>query len=1024
MSLAGASIRRPVSVAVGILLAALFGTLSLLSMPVQMKPTVDQPEISVETTYPGAAPAEIEEEITSRIEEKLTTVENLKELRSTSSEGRSRISCLFEWGTNKDLAAIDVQKKLAAVERLPEDLRPPVVSAASSDEQSPVVWMNLASSLPVETQKKIADDVIKPRLERIEDVGWIRVWGGREREIQVVVDNKALAARGITLEELDAALFSENRNVRGGHIDEGKRRVVLRTLGQFESLKDVENTIVSKTDGRPVYVRDVAAVRDDFKEVETIVRGNGVPTLSVAAFKKSGANSLAVVNAIKAEVEKLNAEFAGRDLAIRVTFDEGTYILAAIETVAKNLAFGALLAALALVFFLRSFSSIAAIAIAIPVAGIATFIFLKILGRSVNVISLAGLAFAGGMVVDNAIVVLENIVRHRESGKSRFLAALDGTKEVYGAALASTLTTLAVFVPIIFIQEEAGQLFKDIAITISVAVALSLLVSVTFIPTYCARFLKLRKGVHAVVPGYGLPEDSLGGARPTLADRFRLASKAFIDRSTDRTWKKLAWIAGLTGLFLASTRLLPAAEYLPPGNRNLVFLNTKLAPGTNLDAADRVTLAIEERLLPMPERHLFFSVTRPEGSFYGMTVKPEYAEDIDGVVDKIRGAVSGIPGADILVFKSNLFTRGIGGKEVEVQVIGKDPDELKALAESIEASVRALPGVEGVRSSVNPGNPELRVRLDRERMSDLGLTASDVANVVETLVEGKRATFYRERGDEIDLTVIGDRSLYTDPGEIRDVLVVAADGRKVPLTSVAWLERAEGLSQIDHIEQERAVSLRVIFDRGIPLESAIRTVDEKVLSPLRSTLPPTTFVRLSGSADDLSRTKAAVTRSFVVALLIVYLLMAALFESFLYPLFILLTVPLAMTGAILGVVLRGAELNVITMLGFIILGGIVVNNAILIVHQTLVHLREGNGPRESILEACGNRVRPILMTSLTTIAGMMPLVVGSGAGTELYRGLGAAIAGGLALSTLFTLFLVPSLLDLWFAGRRRAGALA
>ncbi|MGH7266245.1 MAG: efflux RND transporter permease subunit, partial [Candidatus Rokuibacteriota bacterium] len=487
-------VRYPVSVAVGMILTVLFGVISLYRIPLQMTPTVDRPEITVETDYLGAAPQEVEQEVTDRQEERLNSVEALSEITSTSTEGRSRIVLKFDWGTNKDLARLEVSEKLDLVQDLPPDAEAPVIRAVNSDEETPIAWIVAISSRPIDEVREEVDDVAKARLERVEGVGAVWLFGGREREVRVYLDPARLAARNLTVTQVRDAIRGENRNTRGGTLDEGRRRYVVRTVGQFDDLAQLRSVIVARqgTPAAPVYLSDVATVDFGYKESQGNVRRQGRDTVGMGVLRKTGANTVEVMKGVRAELAYLNRIYADKDLRFEQVYDETVYINEAIGLVTDNIASGGLLAALALLIFLRNVWTVGIMAITIPVGVIATFVFVYAFGRSLNIIMLAGLAFAVGTVMDNSIVVLENIFRHRTLGKSSFEAAIDGTREVWGSMLASTLTTLAVFVPIIFVEQEAGQLFRDIAIALALVNALSLVVTFTVTPMMAARYLRMQ----------------------------------------------------------------------------------------------------------------------------------------------------------------------------------------------------------------------------------------------------------------------------------------------------------------------------------------------------------------------------------------------------------------------------------------------------------------------------------------------------------------------------------------------------
>jgi HAE1 family hydrophobic/amphiphilic exporter-1 len=1003
------SIKRPVTVVVGIILVVLFGSIALKNMPIQMKPTIDKPFITIKTAYPAAAPQEVEEQITRPIEEKVQAVENLKKMTSSSSEGRSSITLEFDWGTDKDIATIDILKKLNLVGELPEEAETPIITAITSDEERPVYWTTFNGPMTTNQLWQIADQYVKPRFERIAGVGDVRIYGGQEREIRVVLDYHALAARKLSISDVRLALQKENKNVRGGHIDEGKRRYMVRTVGLFKTPEDVENVIIRSDEKGAVYLRDVAKVFDTYKEKTSLVKRDGVPSIAFGIIKKSGENTVKVTTGVEKAIEAMNQEVGPRGLRLTEAYDESDYIWDSINFVVSNIRLGAIFAILVLIFFLRSIRSTLIVGVTIPISLFATFIVLYALGRSLNIISLAGLAFAAGMILDNAIVVTENIYRHKSMGKTSFQAAHDGAVEVWGAVVASTLTTLAVFLPIIFVEEEAGQMFKDIALAISCAVGFSMIAAFTIIPMLTARY---------IAPGYSeeklkerpfLYSLSMAGAGK-MVHNFFVGSTRWLTRGT---WRGILVVAGIIAVFFLTLQLKPEMEYMPLGNRNFVFMIMKPITGTNNEKVQEMSDIVAERINNMPEKKMMFHVVSDRFNGIGMRVKDEWKLRIPEMVDKVNKMVTDVPGFIFMrAFQIPLFQRSLG-KGFDVEITGLEMDEVEKLGEEIKSNIENIEGVQLVRSSYDSGNPEYRITLDRERAADLGLSVHDTAEVIETMVAGKEATLFKVGGREYDITLRADTSKFRDFHALEELLIYTPSGEAVPLKSIANIEQTTGPTEINHVEQDRAVTLQVTIARDRTLERMMNAVTEQAIEPQRKTLPYGYAINLTGTAEDLVRTWNALSWSFILAIVIIYLLMSSLFESFYYPIIIMVTVPLATTGAIIGVYATGAELNVVTMLGFVILSGIVVNNGILIIHQTIRYRRDGMEPDDALVEAVKVRIRPIFMSSITTILGMIPLTFRAGAGGEVYSGLGAAIVGGLAFSTIFTLILLPALFTIF-----------
>ncbi len=1013
-------VRYPVTVMVGVLLALLFGVIALLRLPLQMIPTVDRPEITVETEYRGAAPFEVEREITDRLEEKLNAVENLREITSTSIEGKSTIVLKFDWGTNKDVARLGVSEKLDLVTDIPVEAEESQISAVNTDEETPIAWIIIETSRELNEIWEEVKDVIVPRLERVGGVGTVWRFGGQDREVHVLLDPKAMVARGVTIGDVRAAIRRENRNTKGGDLSEGKRRHMVRTLGQFTKIGQIESVIVRQDQNRPVYVRDIGRARFGHEDRDFSVRTNGRPAIGLGVLRRSGANTIEVMKGIKTEIAYLNDKlYEGKDIRLNMVYDETEYIDASVKLVTNNIYLAVSLAVLVLLFFLRSLSSIIVVAVAIPVSVIATFVFLGIFDRTLNIITLAGLAFASGMVVDNAIVVLENIYRHREMGKGAFQAALEGAQEVWGAILASTLTTVAVFVPVLFIEHEAGQLFRDIAIAISLAVSLSLIVSLTVVPMLSARLLKGDSEVrNHQIRKLGAILDRLGGAVVAAI----VGSLVWLFQSLIR--RVAAVVAIVAGALALAYIFAPPLDYLPQGNRNLLFVVVRTPPGFSIDQKEQIIRTLEARFLAIPELDRLFAVVRVDNPIMGAIVKREHA-DLGGmrkVLAEMRRRANGIPGTEaVFITQSPLFRqRGgfFGGSNIELDIKGKDLEVIRRLSEQLRGKVAGLRAVNFVNSSFEWGNPELQVFVDRDRVAALGLSVSDVGEIVETMVEGSLAGAFREGGKEIDIVLKALPQEILRTQDLGAIVLTGSSGEPVQLTDVAAIRPGEGPTKIDHVDLDRAVKLTANVQEAIALDEAMKAMEETAVAEVRRQLPLGYSIDVSGQARDLVQAWNAFKWSFVLALIVIYLLMCSLFESWSYPFMIMFSVPLAATGGILAVSAAhtaepSIKMDSVTMLGFIILTGIVVNNAILIIHQALNFMHSRHAPTEALLLSVRSRIRPIFMTSTTTVCALLPLVLSRGAGSELYRGLGAALLGGLTLSTLFTLILVPTLYSLW-----------
>ncbi len=1107
MNLIRLCIARPVGVAVGVLLILLFGLLALSRMPVQLTPTVDTPVISIGTQWLGANPQEVEREIIERQEEQLRGVKGLQKMTSTAADSSGSIRLEFYPDINKSDALQDVIDKLNRVGGYPLDMDEPTVAVADNARDSEIAWLLLRPTDDytgdISTLRNFAFDYIKPELDRIDGVGSTDVYGGREREVRIDVDPGTLAARGLTLSQVRDALRQQNANISAGTRTQGKRDFAVRTVGQYESVDQIRNTVIAYVGDAPIYVRDVATVESSYKRRGSFVRSRGRFTLAFPVRREVGRNVMKVMEGVRAAVVRINEEILqprGLELEMVQSYDETVYITQSINTVRNNILFGGTLAAIVLMLFLRNIRATAVVVLSIPISVVGTFLVVAMLGRTINVISLAGMAFAVGMVVDSAVVVLENIYRHRQLGRNVFQATLAGTREVWGAVLASTLTTVAVFLPVIFVREEAGQLFRDISLATVAAVSLSLLVALTVIPVLASRLL--------------------AGGRPPQVDQTdrSLLGRFFAGLAGRLAGSPLARIlviiVMLVGSFGLIPWLVPPTTYLPSGNRNLIFGGLSAPPGYALDEYQRMGTVVEAVLkpyweaepgspeaaelarqwtaeieplieagalpgtepLPAPENWYdrlrvsrwleslridrsrrewrtppppmsnFFYVAFGNTCFMGATSADDAR--VAPLARLLDRSIKDLPGIFGGFRQTSLFRLG-GGNDVTVEVRGADIDKVRAAAEALQMACmqrfQSFPMATPANFAL--GRPELRIVPDRERAADVGLGVREIGQAVEACVDGNYVGDFRTEDDkriDIGLYIAGQRE--RDLEAIGGIPLYTPIGRVVPLSSVARMVDTTAPEQIIRIERERAVSLSVQPPDAMALEQAVAIIQGEIEQGLRESgqIDRSITLAMTGNADKLTTARATmvgtwdpddiwlslyniISSRFFLSVLVIYLLMAALYESWVIPLVIMFSVPLALFGGFLGLSIAHVgtllstsqpvqQLDVLTFLGFVILVGIVVNNAILLVNQALLHLREqGMGPTEAIREAVRVRVRPVFMTTLTTFVGQLPLALMAGAGTELYRGLASVMLGGLLIATIGTLILVPCVLAVVFS---------
>ncbi len=1047
MNLIRLAIDRPIAVVAGVLMAVMFGVIAFTSIPIQLTPDVRKPVITVTTNWFGAAPAEIERELVNRQEEVLRGVEGLEKMVSASRDGRGEITLEFRTDQNMDRAMLLVANRLDRVSGYPDEADEPMLKTSSTDDNA-IAWFIMTRQpgidRPVHTFRDFAEDVAQDRLERVTGVSRSNLYGGGEREMRVTIQPERMARYGLTVPRVVDALRQANVSMSAGDVDEGKRRYVVRTEGAFTTPDQVRDvilrTVTDPATGRIARVRlgDIAEVGFGYKDPTARIRFLGQPALAMNVVRETGANVIDTMNGVRAAVAEL-AEFAVpyAGLVLTQVYDETVYIVSAIDLVVQNIWVGGILAALVLLVFLRSFGATLIISVAIPVSMVASFVAMAAMGRSINVISLAGIAFAVGMVVDAAIVVLENIFRLRQAGLPSRDAAFHGAQQVWGAVLVSALTTVMVFIPILVMKLEVGQLFRDIAVAISVAVLLSLLVAVTLIPAMSERLFRRDDGRGATMVKLP-PIDRLG--RLVANGIMGFTHRVVQNRVLAFGVVVLVTVAAGTTAYVA----LPKLEYLPDGNRNLVFGIILPPPGYNLETTTDIAKRIEGATRPLwaietgPEsvpgeppkiKNFFFVAFRGQTILGASSMEPARAEEL---IAPMSEPIFREPGTFGFINQRSLFGRGLGGgRAVELNISGPDLEQTLGVALKATGLVgRVLPRTEGHQLRPIPGlelgAPELRLLPDRVRLADAGVSARDLGMTVDAFNDGLRVAEITVDGKRIDLTLLGPRIVESRTQGIGALPIVTGTGQILPAAALARVVLTVGPTEIRHLERQRTVTLEIRPSNRMPLEAALDLLRAEVIDKLTAAgLPPGVKLQLSGTADKLTQTWNAMVVDLMLAVAIVYLVMAVLFESFVYPLIVLISVPLAAAGGVGGLAVLNLftyqALDMLTLLGFVILVGIVVNNAILLVHQTLYHLRvEAMAPGEAILEATRNRLRPIFMSTLTSVFGMLPLVIFPGAGSELYRGLGSVVIGGLSLSAVLTLLLVPPMLSV-FLGRRRPG---
>lgn len=1030
-----AILKRGTVVTVVMTMVMLLGIVAATRVPVQMIPDLEVRTVTIQTRWPGATPQDVEKEILIEQEQYLRGLPNLSRMVSEASTGEATIRLEFPFGTDVTEALLRVNNALSQVPAYPENVDEPVLRTSSFSENSFMSFRVIPlegnpRGLDMDMMRDLVDDLVRAPLERVPGVSQVELGGGAERQVQIQVEGGRLAERGISLTELRDAVRARNVDISGGDVDEGKRRYLLRTVGRFETVEELEDLIVARRGDAITRLRDVATVRLDHSEIRSKAYSDGEPNIRLSLRRESGSNVIAIKEAVLPVVENINREvLAPAGLRMLMSNDDVRYVEDAVANVWKNILLGAALAAAVMWLFLRSASATLIGMCGMPVCTVASFIGLLALGRTINVISLAGIAFAIGMTIDNTIVVLESIQQERQKGKSRFQAALDGTRAVWAAVLSGTMTTVLVFLPLLFVREEAGQLFSDIGIAISSSILVSMLVAVTLVPVAFANLPeRLRRRATA----------TLSGRPPSLPRPL-----AWLLDSPARRMACLALTlaASLGGLLF----LTPAAEYLPEGEEAKSFSTMIAPPGYSLKEMDQIAMSLQDELLPYlkhdPAQFERGETNIPALARLTVIVQPQslrvIAETkdpahIDAFMDIVDERFRAYPGMRAFSSRGSIISSNDGGtRAVNLDISGPD---LPAVYDSaLQTYRRAGDVLDNARinstpSSLTLGQPLLEIRPRWERLAEVGLGASEFGYAVAALTDGAFVDEFILNDDKVDIFLFSRAVTDQRLDRIDDHSIHTPQGAVLPVSALADVRETVDTATIRRVDGRRTVTLNIIPPRSTPLELAVDIVRRDVVNHLRDSgaLPTGVAIDVAGAADQLDATRQSLVTNLWIAVVLCYLQLVIIYRHWGDPFIILLTVPLGISGGIGGLWLLNAiggwlpsvgltairqPFDMITMLGFLVLLGVAVNNPILIVDRTMHNYRRiGLDPIDAVKEAVASRLRPILMTTSTTLLGLAPTVFLPGAGTELYRGLGAIVLFGLAFTSLVTLTFLPSFL--------------
>ncbi|MBI2835233.1 MAG: efflux RND transporter permease subunit [Acidobacteria bacterium] len=1031
MWISNTSIKQPVFTTMVIAALAVFGLVSYNRLGVDLFPKIDFPVITVTTLLPGADPETVESDVTERLEEALNTLSGIKSLRSQSSESVSLLVIEFELDRNVDAAAQDVRDKVSAIRRmLPADVEEPVIEKLDPDA-APIIAVALAGHVPVRDLTTYADEIVKERLERVSGVGSVEIVGGREREIRIWIHADRLAAYGLAVDSLLRALQAENLEVPGGRIETGMRELVVRTRGRIQRPEDFGAVLVAERSTGPIYVRDVAMVEDGVEDERSLSRLNGQRAVSLLIRRQSGTNAVAVAHAIKNALTELRPTLP-QGFQMVIANDLSEFIEESVGEVRFHLAFGGLLAVLVIFFFLRNFRSTLISAVAIPTSVIGTFTFIDVFGFSLNLLTLLALSLSVGILIDDAIVVLENIFRHMEEGMPRQEAAEFATSEIGLAVMATTFSIVAVFVPVAFMQGMIGRFFYAFGITVACAVMISLFVSFTLTPMLSSRFL-------AIPARHGLVFRAVERALNGLDRRYR----ALLGWSLRHRWVVVTVGTAAFATSLWMLRLV-GAEFIPQADESQFSVIVRTAPGTSLEATDRIVRQVEARLSRHPAVEDVFTAIGggtqervTEATVLARLVERDAREQTQQeIMNQVREDLKKTEHVRISVEPAQRISGG-GFRAAQLQVNVRAPktaalEELSSVTDRLVSEFRRTPGIVDLDTTYEGGKPQVSIRIDRRRAADLGVSAASVGSAIRLLVGGEGVTKFQEGGRQYDVRVRLAKTDRSDPSQVETLPLGTRSGRVVQLGNVATVLGDTGPTQIDHQARQRQITILANLE-GKALGDAVQDVNAIVA---RAGLPGGFTVDFEGQAEIMAESFQILLVALALAVVLIYMVLASQFGSFVHPFTIMLSLPMSVVGAVGGLLVAGHTLSIFAMIGIIMLMGLVTKNAILLIDYTnTLRQRDRIERNEAVLRAGPVRLRPILMTTSAMVFGMLPVAVGLGTGGGEQRApMAVAVIGGLITSTLLTLVLVPvvyTLLDdltglrlrAWIPAWRRAPVL-
>lgn len=1010
MPLTEGAIRRPITTTMIFLIVISLGIISFRFLPVDLLPPIETPQLSVQVNYPNVGPEEIELLITEPLENALSTVANIERMSSRSREGNGSVTLNFAQNTNLDEATNDVREALDRLRRsLPVDAEPPRIRKFNPDD-SPIVIIGAQSERDLVELTTILEREIRRRFEQIPGVGSIDVWGSVDREIRIDVIRDRLLASGLTMNDITSAIGRESTTLPGGNVRAGLSDLYIRSLGEYSNLNEIRNTVVRTVEGVPLRIEDVAHVNFERSDIGRYIEIDDIPMLRLGIRKQSGANTVSVADQIRREAERINAERS--DLNLIIVTDQSEFIQESIDSVRNSAVWGGLLAVIILLAFLRNGSTTAIIAISIPIAVIATFALLYFGGLTLNQMSFGGLALGVGLIVDNAIVVIENIVRHRQNGKSRHAASSIGTRQVTGAIIASTITTSVIFLPVIFMQTITGTMFQELALVVVFSLFCSLMVALTLVPMLASKYLTIMPDQPALA-GDGNPGK---GSRPHFMTRIENSYEKLLAVALRHRYVVIALTTVLMGASVYAAQNI-SFDLAPDTQSDEIRIRMNMDEGTNITILHSYMMEMDQivrGIVPWEDvMHYTRDVTNGRAEIELTLVgQDQRGINADLLADRIREQVQhAIPGTRISVrTQSGLWIlrrifRSGGDDALQIELRGHDLNAAQQLSEVLREEIETVAGIADVNISQLEGQPEQNIRFDRERMATLGIGVADVSRAIQASIGGTRAGVFREQGDEIDIIVRLRPDDRLNVQDVDNISIRAADGSAVPVSSLITMSYDRGPTDVRRINGQRVSYINANLDSGVALGDAVRDVQQHLAD---FPMPEGFSLVYSGEYEEQQKAQRDFTLAIIMAIALIYMVMAAQFERFLDPFIVMFSVPLALIGVVPTLIITGTTLNMQSFMGVIMLLGIVVNNAIVLVDYVNLMRREQKLPVfDAVVQAGRLRLRPILMTTLTTILALLPLAIGFGAGAEMQADLARVVIGGLTASSLITLVFIP-----------------